>query len=50
VETGEQLASYDAPDNSVRSLRFSPDGSRVAAGMELGDVLVWDASATERSE
>jgi WD40 repeat protein len=44
TEGGVELADYELPDNAVRSLTFSPDSARLAAGMELGDALIWDVS------
>src|ERR1051326_6988126 len=32
----------DAPTNDVRSVVFSPDGNRLALGMENGEVSIWD--------
>jgi WD40 repeat protein len=42
---GDQLASFEIHDSHIRSLAFSPDGVRLAAGMELGDALIWDVTA-----
>jgi WD40 repeat protein len=48
AESGDELLSLNGGDYPVRSLAFSSDGKRLAAGMELGDTLVWDISATQR--
>jgi WD40 repeat protein len=42
--TGEEVARFELTDNNVRSLVFSRDGKRLAAGMELGDVVIWDVA------
>jgi WD40 repeat protein len=45
MRDGKELSSFDLPDNAVRSLAFSPDGTRLVSGMELGDALVWNVAA-----
>jgi hypothetical protein len=40
---GEKVASYPLTEGSIQSIAFSPDGSRIVTGMELGDALVWEA-------
>lgn len=41
---GRELKSFPLGDNRIRSLAFSPDDQRLAGGMELGDMVVWDVS------
>ena len=47
MESGDELFSFDLGDCPVRSLAFSIDGKRLASGMEQGDTLIWDVSATQ---
>lgn len=42
--TGEELASIELDDVGVRCLQFSPDGKRLYAGMNQGDIVRWDMS------
>ena len=50
VVSGDELLMIRSEPGAVRHLRFSPDGSALAAGVELpdgrGEVQVWHA-ATE---
>ncbi|MCI0684260.1 MAG: hypothetical protein L0Y71_19290 [Gemmataceae bacterium] len=39
--TGKSLAAMEA-DSGARGLAFSPDGKRIAAGLENRRVIVWD--------
>jgi WD40 repeat protein len=41
VETGEELASLPT-DRMLKSLAFSPDGTRLAAASEPGYFHLWD--------
>lgn len=45
TSNGEKLQSLPLPDRMAYALAFSPDSSRIAAGMELGDALVWELPA-----
>ena len=41
--TDDELATLTAPQpEEIRSLRFSPDGSLLAAGTAAGDIQLWN--------
>lgn len=51
VGTGRKVSSWELPDRQVWSLAFSPDGTMLAAGLEMrpdadgmtaGEIRVWD--------
>jgi len=42
--TGEELAVYSADDREIYGLAVSPDGSRMAIGLQDGEILVWDTA------
>ncbi|MGE0529307.1 MAG: WD40 repeat domain-containing protein, partial [Bdellovibrionales bacterium] len=41
VVTGKQIASF-TDGGFISSLTFSPDGNKLASGMDNGSVLIWD--------
>jgi WD40 repeat protein len=45
TDDGRELHTIDIDDGSIRSMAFSPDGKRLATGMDRGHTLVWDVSA-----
>lgn len=46
---GHEVDSLPIEDGRVRSLAFSPDGKRLAAGMDAGDALVFDVSQAQEA-
>jgi RNA polymerase sigma factor (sigma-70 family) len=48
VQTGEEILHFRGHDSRVRSLAFSPDGTKLASGQWDSTALVWDVSATRR--
>ena len=48
LDDGREIGSFEMDDGNVRSLAFSPDGTRLISGMELGDTLIWDVSTAGR--
>jgi WD40 repeat protein len=48
LHDGNELLNFDLTDDAVRSLSFSPDGSRLVSGMELGDALIWDVATARK--
>ena len=42
ADEGKRLHTITVEDDSVRSLAFSRDGKRVAAGMNRGQTVIWD--------
>jgi WD40 repeat protein len=44
VERGEVIRLFKTASEGTRSVAFSPDASRVAAGSSEGPVRVWDAA------
>jgi WD40 repeat protein len=45
ADDGQELRVIDLEDGSVRSMAFSPNGKRLATGMDRGHTLIWDVSA-----
>ena len=49
--SGDELLTLRSEPGAVRQLRFSPDGTALAAGVELpdgrGEILVWHAAAED---
>jgi len=49
AETGEELATFEEPDGgSVAAVEMSPSGRWVAAGLESGELKLWDLFAIRR--
>jgi WD40 repeat protein len=46
----KELSSFELTDDAVRSLGFSRDGSRLVAGMEFGDGLVWKIASVSKKD
>ncbi len=44
LATGRELLRFPLDDGHVRCLSFSPNGTRLASGMDRGTALVWDVS------
>jgi WD40 repeat protein len=44
VLTGTEITRFHGVQSRAQSLSFSPDGSRLASGLENGTVLIWDTS------
>ena len=42
VETGERIGCFTEYPDEMENLRFSPDGSQLAAGSSDGTIWVWD--------
>lgn len=42
LATGRELLRLDGHDSDVTSLAFTPNGTRLSAGLRNGTVLVWD--------
>ena len=50
MHDGKELLSFNSVDDAIRSLSFSPDGSYLVSGMELGDALVWDIATARDND
>jgi len=48
VATGQELWHGRGPREQIYSFAFSPDGTRLATGVQDGTCLVWDISSTEQ--
>jgi RNA polymerase sigma factor (sigma-70 family) len=46
VVTGDEIRSLGGDDSIVTSLAFSPDGSRLASGLQNSAVLLWEVPPT----
>ena len=44
AEGGALIGSFSASEANVLSADFSPDGRKLVAGLQNGDVIVWDVS------
>jgi WD40 repeat protein len=44
VETGEEILTLGRLFGMVTSVAFSPDGNKVAATSQFGEVKIWDAT------
>jgi WD40 repeat protein len=48
VATGKELMGLEGPDVLIQCLAFSPDGKRLACGMQNSTALIWDLTASSR--
>jgi len=46
---GEQVSELKGHSGGVRSVSFSPDGSKIVSGSDDNTIRVWDASTGEMS-
>ena len=43
VQTGKKLVAFPESGNSIMSIAFSPDGTRLVSASSEGEVWLWDA-------
>lgn len=44
IQRGEEVASLDGIESDVFCVKFSPDGTKIAAGLADGSILIWDSN------
>jgi WD40 repeat protein len=47
--TGNRLAKFTGHIDTIRSLQFSPDGSRLYSASQDSTVLIWDVTSARAS-
>jgi len=43
VRRGQEVISLDGVSSDVYCVKFSPDGTKIAAGMLDGNIAIWDS-------
>ncbi len=46
VANSQEIVSLDRISSLVYCVRFSPDGSKIVAGLDSGNIMIWDAKKT----